>query len=213
MLGGFARFTKRSIVATVTFFGVALAVAQTFPANLPTSPRSFTPTLRLSTILALQVPALLYTIAPFLLPSPISNTISSFLIGLHFSFGLSLAGMTRPSKVLSFFYFPLEFLPLYGKRAWDPSLAMVAIGGLIPTMIAWRTVRKRSTPFYNSQWELSTKQDVDLRLVGGSALFGVGWGLSGLCPGPALAVLGSMRSDLVPFMAAFVAGGAIGGTV
>mgnify|MGYP001575218717 CR=1 FL=1 len=176
MLGGFARLARRSVVATCTFFLVAMGVAQVFPAALAVSPPSLDATISLATILILQLPALIYTAVPFLLPASLSTPIAAFFIGTHFSCGLSLAGMTRPSKVLGFFYVPLSFLPLYGKRDWDPSLSLVAIGGLFPSMLVWRLMRRRATPLWNTHWELPTKTAVDWRLVGGSALFGVGWG-------------------------------------
>lgn len=179
MLGGLARFSKRSLIATVTFFAAATATAQLFPASLPlNSPSATVPSSSsLATILVLQIPALFYTLVPFLLPAKLGKTVAGFFIGTHFAFGLALAGMTRPSKVISFFYFPLSSLPLSRSGAfWDPSLAMVALGGLLPNIIFWRFVKSRPTPVLEDKWSLSTKSNIDTRLVVGSLLFGVGWG-------------------------------------
>lgn len=181
MLCGLARFSYRSFVATLTFFSVALLTAQLFPAALPLAATTFStiPTLSLSTLSLLQLPFLAYTLAPLLLSSPpTAELLTSFFIGMHFAFGLALAGMTAPSKVLSFFYLPLSFLPLAGQRAWDPSLAMVAVGGLLPNVLAWRSIRGWNKPAWKESWDLPTRKDVDWKLVAGSAMFGVGWGES-----------------------------------
>lgn len=84
--------------------------------------------------------------------------------------------MTAPSKVLGFFHLPLPFLPLAGQRTWDPSLIMVALGGLLPNILVWRSVKQWKQPLNMASWDLPTRKDIDWKLVGGSALFGVGWG-------------------------------------
>ena len=239
MLCGLARFSKRSFVATCTFFAVALLTAQLFPAALPLSiAAASSPVLSLSTIALLQLPFLGYTLAPRVIHSSKSaELLSSFLLGVHFAFGLALAGMTAPSKVLSFFYLPLSFLPqAQAGRAWDPSLLMVALGGLVPNMVAWSQVKSWKKPLHKKEWELPTRRDVDWKLVGGSAMFGVGWGepvvraaraevaradfagttgLLGICPGPMLTVLGAGKSleIVAPFFASFAVGGLVGGLV
>ncbi|KAM0746403.1 hypothetical protein T439DRAFT_384139 [Meredithblackwellia eburnea MCA 4105] len=217
MLMGVARLSKRSIVATATFFSIAVITAQLFPAPLPPAPppAAAAPSLSrlsLATLLALQLPALFYTLVPPFLPQFWAEPLASFFIGVHFTFGLALAGMTRPTKVLSFFYLPVPSLPLYRVREWDPSLAMVALGGLLPNILVWQCIKRWRKPLWKNAWELPTRKEVDAKLVLGSALFGVGWGLSGLCPGPALTVLGSgIQPTLLPFFAAFISGGVLGG--
>lgn len=99
----------------------------------------------------------------------------AFLSGLVFAAGLGLAGMTQPAKVLG-------FLDIGG--AWDPSLAFVMVGAIAVHAVAWRVAARRGVV-------IETPSGVDVRLVGGAALFGIGWGLSGWCPGPSVVALGS----------------------
>lgn len=108
----------------------------------------------------------------------------AFLSGLIFAAGLALGGMTLPSKVVGFFDFS------EGVSSWDPSLAFVMGGGLLVFMPVLRLAKRRGRPFFSERFRLPTTKDIDLRLVGGAALFGVGWGLAGYCPGPALASAG-----------------------
>ncbi|MGB3243977.1 MAG: DUF6691 family protein [Sulfitobacter sp.] len=123
--------------------------------------------------------------------------IFSYLIGLVFGVGISLSGMANPAKVLNFF-------DIAG--AWDPSLAFVMGGAVIVTFIGYRFVLKRPAPFVDSTFQLPTRRDLDLPLIGGSAFFGVGWGIAGFCPGGALPALGTGRSEVIIFVAALVAG-------
>ncbi len=116
------------------------------------------------------------------------NPIFALLVGLAFGLGLCLSGMTMPSKVLG-------FLDLGG--AWDPSLAFVMGGAIAVGVVLFRLARHRLAP-------VSTR--IDRRLVGGSLLFGVGWGLVGYCPGPALAAIGSLDPKALAFVAAMIAG-------
>ncbi|MBC7204741.1 MAG: hypothetical protein H5U29_14750, partial [Pusillimonas sp.] len=111
--------------------------------------------------------------------------IFEFLIGLIFGLGLILSGMSNPSKVLG-------FLDLSG--LWDPSLAFVMGGAIVVGIIAFALARKRTTAFFGGALKLPTSTDIDKRLVIGSLTFGVGWGLAGYCPGPALVSLGSGQS-------------------
>lgn len=100
--------------------------------------------------------------------------------GLLFGLGLAISGMTRPEKVLG-------FLDLAGH--WDPSLLLVLGGAVGVTVIAFRFILRRPRPVLGSTFHISTKTRVDAPLVIGAALFGIGWGISGYCPGPALALL------------------------
>lgn len=120
-----------------------------------------------------------------------------YLIGLTFGAGISISGMANPAKVLNFF-------DVFG--TWDPSLAFVMGGALIVTLIGYCAVLKRSAPLVQAQFHLPTSNDIDVKLIGGSSLFGVGWGLAGFCPGGALPALGTGRWEVAAFVAAVLAG-------
>lgn len=98
-------------------------------------------------------------------------------IGALFGGGLAISGMLNPSKVAG-------FLDLFG--VWDPSLAFVMGGGVVVNFIGHRIVTKRSAPLFGDQFRLPTAQDIDRKLVTGAVLFGMGWGIAGLCPGPVI---------------------------
>ena len=120
-----------------------------------------------------------------------------FLIGLIFGVGISIGGMANPAKVLNFF-------DLAG--TWDPSLIFVMGGAVVVTFIGYRFVLKRPTPMMDAKFHLPTRRDLDLPLIAGSAFFGIGWGISGFCPGGALPALGTGRSEVFIFVAALLAG-------
>mgnify|MGYP001112256645 FL=1 len=121
----------------------------------------------------------------------------SYLIGLVFGVGISISGMANPAKVLNFF-------DIAG--AWDPSLAFVMGGALIVTALGYRFVLKRPSPMLASSFQLPTRRDLDMPLIGGSAVFGIGWGIAGFCPGGALPALGTGRSEVFIFVAALLVG-------
>lgn len=125
------------------------------------------------------------------------HLIASYLIGLVFGVGISISGMANPAKVLNFF-------DVAG--AWDPSLAFVMGGAVIITFIGYRFVLRRPTPFLGETFQLPTRADLDLPLIGGSATFGIGWGIAGFCPGGALPALGTGRSEVLIFVAALLVG-------
>lgn len=104
----------------------------------------------------------------------------ALLSGVLFGTGLALSGMTDPARVGA-------FLDVTG--AWDPTLAFVMGGALLPMAIAWAVVRRRARPVVADAFHLPATSPIDARLIGGAALFGIGWGLAGLCPGPAIAAL------------------------
>ncbi|MDH4566359.1 YeeE/YedE family protein [Pseudomonas sp. BN414] len=108
------------------------------------------------------------------------NRLSAFIAGLVFGLGLMLAGMTNPAKVLA-------FLGLAG--AWDPSLALVMGGAIAVALPVFTLVQKRPVSLLGRPIQLPPRRDPDRRLMGGSLLFGVGWGIAGICPGPAIALL------------------------
>lgn len=121
----------------------------------------------------------------------------SFIAGWLFAVGLILSGMSNPSKVLN-------FLDVTGN--WDPTLAFVMAGALLVTFPAFRFVLKRPAPFLSDRFYLPTRQQIDAHLLSGAAIFGVGWGLAGLCPGPALTALGSGAISAFVFVAAMTVG-------
>lgn len=127
-------------------------------------------------------------------------TLTSLLAGLVFGLGLILSGMADPAKVLG-------FLDLAGP--WDPSLALVMLGAIGVGLVAFAIAKRRTTSFLGLDLKLPTARQIDARLVGGSLLFGAGWGLAGFCPGPALAALGMGESKAVVFVAAMLLGMAV----
>ena len=126
--------------------------------------------------------------------------LAGFAAGLVFGIGLTLAQMTNPAKVLA-------FLDLFG--AWDPSLALVMGGAVVVTFCGFRLLRARTAPICDTAMHWPSATAIDARLIGGAALFGLGWGLVGLCPGPAIASLGiaPQRSGL--FVVAMLIGMAL----
>ena len=121
----------------------------------------------------------------------------ALLAGLVFGLGLSLGGMTQPAVVLG-------FLDLFG--AWNPRLVFEMGGAVLTTAIGYRLVFRRDRPLFESDFQLPTAQRFDARLVGGSALFGIGWGIAGYCPGPALASLSGAAPSLLVLVATMLAG-------
>lgn len=129
-----------------------------------------------------------------------SEHFSALLIGLLFGFGLLVSGMANPDKVLS-------FLDLAG--AWDPSLALVMAGAIAVGLIAFRVAGKRQHTITGETIRLPTNRTIDRPLLLGSLGFGVGWGLAGFCPGPALVAVGAGEAKAVVFVLAMLAGMAI----
>ena len=117
--------------------------------------------------------------------------------GLVFGIGISISGMIDPAKVLNFF-------DVAG--TWDPSLAFVMGGALLVTFLGYRLVWRRETPLFEGRFQVPTSTSIDGKLIGGSALFGVGWGIAGFCPGAAIPALGTGRWEVALFLAAVVAG-------
>lgn len=126
-----------------------------------------------------------------------AQLVVSFIAGLLFAVGLIVSGMSNPSKVLN-------FLDVTGN--WDPTLAFVMAGALLVTFPAFQIVLRRSAPLFADRFHLPTRHQIDAPLVSGAAIFGVGWGLAGLCPGPALTALGSGARSAFVFVAAMTAG-------
>lgn len=126
--------------------------------------------------------------------------LSAFASGLVFGIGLIVSGMVNPAKVLG-------FLDLAG--AWDPSLALVMAGAVAVGTVAFALAQRRATTLFGTPMALPTARVLDRRLVFGSLVFGVGWGLAGFCPGPALVALGVGKLKAVVFVAAMLAGMAV----
>jgi len=126
-------------------------------------------------------------------------------VGVLFGLGLAISGMLNPAKVFA-------FLDITG--AWDPTLAVVMAAGLGVNAVAYRLTMRRAAPVLAQAFQVPTRTDIDARLVVGSAIFGVGWGIAGICPGPALASLGAgqwggagfYEPGILVFVAAMLAG-------
>lgn len=123
--------------------------------------------------------------------------LSSLLAGLLFGLGLALAQMTDPNKVLG-------FLDLAGD--WDPSLLFVLGGAVGLAVLGFRLILLRRQPLFDSRFHLPTRRAIDTPLLLGSALFGVGWGIGGYCPGPAIAQLAAPNAETWVFLPAMLLG-------
>ena len=119
--------------------------------------------------------------------------LASFASGLIFGLGLLISGMNEPEKVLG-------FLDFFG--AWDATLAFVMVGAVAVAGAGFALARRRSAPLFAAGFAWPSRNDIDAPLLIGSALFGVGWGLSGICPGPALVNLEGLTAPIVVFVAA-----------
>ena len=124
-------------------------------------------------------------------------TLASLLAGLVFGLGLIVSGMANPAKVLG-------FLDLAG--AWDPSLALVMAGAIAVGSIAFAVAGRRTRSLIGAEMKLPSARHIDRRLIVGSTLFGIGWGLAGFCPGPALVALGLGEIKALVFVAAMLMG-------
>lgn len=126
--------------------------------------------------------------------------ITALVAGILFGAGLAVSQMVNPAKVLA-------FLDLAGR--WDPSLALVMAGALATTFVGYRVVLGRDRPVFADRFQLPASRDVDARLLVGAGIFGIGWGLVGYCPGPALASLAFARVESLLFIVAMLAGAAV----
>ena len=123
--------------------------------------------------------------------------LTALLIGMVFGTGITVAGMANPAKVLNFF-------DVAG--TWDPSLAFVMGGALLVAFAGYRLVLKRPRPVFDRCFHLPARRRIDTALIGGSALFGIGWGIAGFCPGGSIPALGLLRPEAAVFVAAMLAG-------
>jgi uncharacterized membrane protein YedE/YeeE len=135
------------------------------------------------------------------------SVVIQFAIGLIFGLGLLLSGMSNPAKVLNF----LDLAGI-GAGSWDPSLAFVMTGAVATAFIGFRLVLRQPRPIFGERFLLPTVTELDFRIVAGPAIFGIGWGLAGLCPGPAFVALGYGTSASILFVIAMFCGMAIART-
>lgn len=129
------------------------------------------------------------------------TVLAALVSGLIFGFGLAISGMTQPTKVLGF----LDVLGI-ASGTWDPTLAFVMIGALAVAAPGYLLTRRRDRPLLAKVAAWPTKSEIDRPLIAGAALFGLGWGLVGLCPGPAIANLATLSSRIVAFVVAMAVG-------
>jgi uncharacterized protein len=122
---------------------------------------------------------------------------ASFFAALIFGIGLGISGMTSPQKVLG-------FLDVFG--SWDPSLLFVMGGAVVVHGLAYRWILKRPKPLLEAEFRVPARKDVDLRLIAGAFIFGVGWGVGGFCPGPAIVTAASGQLPALVFVGSMCAG-------
>ena len=127
--------------------------------------------------------------------------IFSLISGLFFGFGLAVSCMINPAKIVG-------FLDITGN--WDPSLAFVMGGAVFVTAVTFRVILKRPTPMFTNTFELPSKIDLDGKLIVGAAIFGIGWAVSGLCPGPAISSIIFLDENLLIFICTLLLGSFVG---
>lgn len=135
----------------------------------------------------------------------LAYVLTATVSGLLFGAGLYVSQMVDPLKVLRF----LDFTAI-PQGGWDPSLALVMISALAVMFVAVRYAKTRQAPLFDVSFHESEFKRIDARLVGGSALFGVGWGMSGICPGPAITLIAFMPQNLLFFLVPMVIGSWLG---
>lgn len=122
---------------------------------------------------------------------------AALIAGVLFGIGLIISGMANPAKVQN-------FLDVFGR--WDPSLAFVMAGAIVATTVGFAALRKWDRPLFSQKFSWPTATVIDARLIGGAALFGIGWGLAGFCPGPALTSLLLAAKGTLMFVPAMLVG-------
>lgn len=125
------------------------------------------------------------------------KAILTLILGFMFGLGLIIGQMTNPDKVLNFLTFG---------ASWDGSLIFVMASAMLIMMLAWRWVAKNDQPLFGHGFSYSALKSIDLRLISGSVLFGLGWGISGVCPGPGLVQLVTLKADFWLFFIAILGG-------
>jgi uncharacterized membrane protein YedE/YeeE len=125
------------------------------------------------------------------------NNLTALLVGFIFALGLGLSGMTQPQKVM-------DFLNIFG--TWDPTLMFVMVSAILVHAIAYKIIRRRSSPVFSVVWHVPQSQKITRSLVLGAIIFGMGWGLAGFCPGPAIVSLGALQQRAFIFVTAMLVG-------
>ncbi|MGZ3775484.1 MAG: DUF6691 family protein [Pseudobdellovibrionaceae bacterium] len=123
--------------------------------------------------------------------------ITSFIVGFIFALGLGLSGMTQPQKVVA-------FLDLFGH--WDPSLMFVMIGAIGVHFFTYKLIRRRKSPLFSAEFQIPNKKEITPALLIGAVIFGIGWGLGGFCPGPAVTSLASFELRPLIFVGSMLVG-------
>lgn len=123
--------------------------------------------------------------------------VTSLIAGAIFGLGLTISGMVNPAKVIG-------FLDIAGN--WDPTLIFVMGGAMIPMFVSWALVKKMRRPIGGGEFSLPTLKEIDKRLLSGAAMFGIGWGLVGICPGPGLSALTFGNPNILVFVSAMIIG-------
>ncbi|KAG7447933.1 uncharacterized protein BT62DRAFT_891089 [Guyanagaster necrorhizus] len=221
MICGISRLSKRSIAATVTFFSTVAVTARLLHGSmLGASNASWDWTLGPTgqNLIALQsIPSIISTLLYFYNsndtapkgPHILARRATYFTTGFSFALALSLSNLTDPIKVLTFLLLPIH-------SAFDSSLAFLALGALPTSIILYTFFRGTQRPILGGSWAIPTGGEIDLKLLTGAGLFGAGWGISGICPGPGLVNFGrdiTSGSDfwpLVGWLSAVAVGGILG---
>ena len=125
------------------------------------------------------------------------NSLAAFFVGVIFALGLGISGMLQPQKVIG-------FLDLFGQ--WDPSLIFVMAGAIVVHFFTYKWIRQKKSPLFSTQWHVPTNREITPALGIGSLIFGIGWGLSGFCPGPAITSLVTLNSNVLMFVASMLVG-------
>lgn len=125
------------------------------------------------------------------------NGLAALVVGFVFALGLGISGMTQPEKVVG-------FLDIFG--SWDPSLIFVMMGAIAVHFVTYKLIRKKTSPLLSTQWHVPTKKEITPALITGSILFGIGWGLAGFCPGPAVTSLASFEPQPILFVVSMLIG-------
>lgn len=125
------------------------------------------------------------------------NAWAALVVGFLFAIGVSIAGMVQPQKVVGFFDF-------FGQ--WDPTLMFVMLGALSVHSFSYYFIMKRTSPLLSSKWHVPTKREITPTLVSGSFIFGMGWALAGLCPGPAIVSVATMDLRVIIFIFSMLVG-------
>lgn len=205
MIAGVSRFSRRSIVATATFFATGVMTAQILHRGLPSVHNTdWTLGTHWKTLLAYQaipltISTLMYLFSPSPQPSsssefplvtkpqPFLRLVALFSSGFEFALSLRLSGLSDPTRVVSFLLLPMH-------QSFDPSLAYLAAGALPLSVFLYHFCRGPEKPRLGGAWTVPRGGQINSKLVIGAALFGVGWGMAGICPGPGLVNVGRALS-------------------